>query len=220
MKNIKKEQKYVALLALVMLATLRHSASIYLSISPYQMSVPVLNWIYGIAVVSVLDIVVIVFTLEGSKLLPKVFGVGLSLLTLAYFLNIDIISKIIGIGVFTALLPLAGYEFAELFTKIRTSSDAEKLRTDDIKALQDKLNVLENLVENQETAEQIEALIHTEIQQVKQDTVDILEKCISPLQHNMNDAIPLLDRLRRDYAAKDADAERKRVERSRKGGNE
>jgi len=150
---MKTERKYIILLVLVMLATMRHSASVYLSISPTKFDSNVLNWLYAVGVVSVLDLVVIIFTVEGSKRLPIVYAVGLGILSGLYFLNYAPITEVVGSVVFMILIPLAGYEFSELFKAKRTESDALRQRTQDYQALADALEDLKREV-NQSLHEQ------------------------------------------------------------------
>lgn len=110
---------------LTMAATLQHQASVYLSIIPSKGILSLSNTqtqlTYALAVVSVLDLVILIFTFAGSRLMPAMYAIGQGILTLIYFSGTDSdVARYAAIGVFTVLFALSGLEFAELAYSIWT----------------------------------------------------------------------------------------------------
>lgn len=143
-------------LVLVMLATVRHSASVYLAIIPSSgigaLSDANTKWQYAYGVVSVLDLVVIIFTFAGSRLMPAAYALGVGILTLIYFNGTQTeLAKGAAIAVFTVLLALSGFEFAELAHSIWTGKKRSDLlaflrhhlRTNEATYLRQRLTQLE-----------------------------------------------------------------------------
>lgn len=110
---------------ITMAATLQHQASVYLQIIPSKgilsLSDKATQLTYALAVVSVLDLVVLIFTFAGSRLMPAMYALGQAVLTLIYFSGTDSdLARYAAIGVFTVLFALSGLEFAELAYAIWT----------------------------------------------------------------------------------------------------
>lgn len=207
---MKSQQKYIALLVLVMLSTLRHSASVYLSICPTLFDTPVLNWAYAVGVVSVLDLVVIVFTIEGSKRLPVTYAVGLGILTGLYFLNVQLITDWVASTVFMVLVPLAGYEFAELFKQKRTADSEAIAESEAITVLRQQLADLQLMYETNRAA--YDAIDERVMQRIEERYAEL---------HQVSDKVDTLQETLASYLEEKLyDRLRKKIERTMQKGGE
>lgn len=123
--------------ALVMYANMWHDAAAYIQIIPAQSLPAGLSsaslWDRAYLTVAILDLVVLIFTFAGSRIMPIAYALGQGAITLYFFqveMNGD--GKDIVRVVFTLLFCLAGPEFAELayrtWTGIRRPSLLSYLR--------------------------------------------------------------------------------------------
>lgn len=107
----------LVVVALFLLGNIKHAASMYLRISPVKSGIALIDWIYALAVMGVMDLAVLALIQHGRKYAAAFFSTSIFLLTVLYFVGDDfpVWSRYIAAILFAAILAFGGWEFASLF---------------------------------------------------------------------------------------------------------
>jgi hypothetical protein len=119
MKTLKKPWITLFALVLILLCTVKHSAWVYLQISPFNFPAP-WDWVYACVIVLALDIAVLIFAIHGRRITAGIYAGLIFLTNLLYYLPSTwwiTEAKVLGMLIFAGMFSYAVFIFSELFVQ-------------------------------------------------------------------------------------------------------